>query len=557
MITPTRSAGDGTAGFRCNHGVTHASSLTELIRRYLPPATEACPTFIENSLFEPIIDGVSYFTELAEHMEALGPGDAVYIASYQADPQLDLTGRIAGEVGYRPFTDVLAEKAAGGTDVRIVLSAAEFSGGVPWLPIGPFRANTLAARVIRAWKPSTRDATTPPLADRVLLDWSGPVLGSNHQKLVVFCHGGVLTAYVGGLDLSPSRFDHSPHHRLKLGAHRWGWHDAAARLHGPAAVRVRETFQFRWQNTAALPPRYITKNLPPEYFHLPSGELTVINPMDPPRDLPPVPEQPEHPADGTAVQVVRSYRPWRLYHRRGLRRIRRANVVRAGIQEIYHSMITAIGAAERYIYLEDQYFHEAPGGDPRFQLYGQLRSAARRGVKIILVGSGRKDPADGGDSTVHPTVPHDMRWRVLARLPVAARRNVVMYRVDNLTVHTKLMLVDDVFASIGSANFFSRSMVGTDSELTSTFVTTGPLVRDLRVKLWAEHLRTPVDDQLTPAMADLDTALGIWRREWLPDGHPPDTWRRAGLPTGFAPAEWALTPARYSPAVWRRETKGR
>jgi hypothetical protein len=112
-----------------------------------------------------------------------------------------------------------------------------------------------------------------------------------------------------------------------------------------------------------------------------------------------------------------------------------------------------------------------------------------------------------------------------------------------------------VFASIGSANFFSRSMVGTDSELTSTLVTTGPLVRDLRVKLWAEHLRTPLDDQLTPALADLGTALGIWRREWLPDGHPPETWRRAGVPAGFAPTEWALTPARYSPAVWRRETK--
>src|SRR6187549_3799639 len=93
-------------------------SLTELIGRYLPPATETCPTFAENSPYEPIIDGVSYFTELAERAAALGPGDAVYIASYQADPQLDLSGRTAGEAGYRPFTDVLAEKAADGTDVR-------------------------------------------------------------------------------------------------------------------------------------------------------------------------------------------------------------------------------------------------------------------------------------------------------------------------------------------------------------------------------------------------------------------------------------------------------
>jgi hypothetical protein len=110
-----------------------------------------------------------------------------------------------------------------------------------------------------------------------------------------------------------------------------------------------------------------------------------------------------------------------------------------------------------------------------------------------------------------------------------------MYRVDNLTVHTKLMLVDDVFASIGSANFFSRSMVGTDSEITATFITTGPEVRDLRVKLWAEHLRTALSGELTPMLANLDTALGIWRTQWLPEDHPRHTWRRAGSPSGFRP----------------------
>lgn len=125
-------------------------------------------------------------------------------------------------------------------------------------------------------------------------------------------------------------------------------------------------------------------------FDLPIGERAVLNPLEPPRDLPPAPEQPEHPAEGTAVQAVRSYRPWSLYRHRALRGLRPANVVRAGIQEIYHSMTTAIGAAERYIYLEDQYFHEAPGGDPRFQLYGRLRAAARRGVKSSGSGPGAR-----------------------------------------------------------------------------------------------------------------------------------------------------------------------
>lgn len=521
------------------------ASLATLAGRYMPPATDACPVFTENSAFEPIVDGVTYFRELAAHMDRLAPGDAVYIASYQADPAVDLTGRTPGDPGYRSFIDVLAEKAADDVDVRIVLSDAEFSGGVPWLPIGPFRANVLATRKIRAWVPSTRTAVAPPLSNRVLLDWSGPILGSNHQKLVVFRLGQELVAYVGGLDLTPSRYDTAPHHRLRLGRHRWGWHDAATRVHGPAAHRVWEVFRARWETAAALPTRYIAKNLPAQYFRLPRGGFTTINPVDSPRLLPPAPVQPDRPAPGTAIQVVRSFSAWAVHPRRGRHRIRPAAVTRAAYHEVYVALTTALRAAERYVYLEDQYFHEAPGGDRRYELYAELREAAGRGVKIILVGSGRRDPADGGDSTVAPVITRDLRKRVLDRLPGTVRRNVVMYRLRDLTVHTKLMLVDDVFASIGSANFFSRSMAGTDSELTCTLVSAGHSVRDLRVRLWAEHLRAPLNHQVRPLLENLDTALGIWRAEWLPATCPPDTWRRPGSPAGFAPAERVLTPARY------------
>ncbi len=521
------------------------ASLADLAGRYMPPSTDACPVFLESSAFEPVIDGVTYFNELAQLMAELAAGDAVYIASFQADPLLDLTGRTPDDAGHRPFTDVLAEKAADGIDVRMVLSDAQFSGGVPWLPFGPFRANVLATRKMRAWVPSTRSAVAPPLANRVLLDWSGPPLGTNHQKLVVFRLAGKLIAYVGGLDLTPTRYDTAPHHHLKLGIHRWGWHDAATRVHGPAAHRVWEVFRARWETAASLPARYIAKNLPAEYLRLPRGGLTTINPIDAPRVLPPVPDQAHQPVAGTAVQVVRSFSSWAVYRRRGLRRIRPASVSRAAYHEVYVALTTAINAAERYLYLEDQYFHEALGGNRKFELYSELRDAAFRGVKIILVGSGRRDPADGGDSTVAPVVTRDLRRHVLDRLPVAERRNVVMYRLRDLTVHTKLMLVDDVFASIGSANFFSRSMVGTDSELSCTLVTTETAVRDLRVRLWAEHLRAPLNDQVRPLLQNLDTALGIWRAEWLPPDRPPDTWRRAGSPEGFAPAERVLTPARY------------
>ncbi|MFI5952805.1 phosphatidylserine/phosphatidylglycerophosphate/cardiolipin synthase family protein [Cryptosporangium sp. NPDC051539] len=518
------------------------ASVEALVARFFPPSTEACPTLLEDSDWQPIVDGITYFRELAELLDRVGPGDAVYIASYSADPALDLTGRAGTDPDHRPFTDALAEKAVDGADVRVVLSAAEYSGGVPWLPFGPFRANVVAARAMRGWQPTTRDVAEPPLRNRVLLDWSGPVLGSNHQKLVVFSIGGAVTAFVGGLDLIPSRWDAKPHDRLRLGPHRWGWHDAAARLTGPAAARVGEVFRARWENAAKLPPRF----LPGRWFTYPRGGATVLNPADAPRTVPPVPEQSPQPTPGVALRVLRSYRPWRVYRREGWVRMRTPAVVRTGTYEVYETLITAIKAARRYIYLEDQYFHESPGGNRHYELFGELRAAAGRGVKVILVGSGRRDPADGGDSTVRPVITRDLRRQVINRLPESARQNVVMYRVRDLTVHTKLMLIDDVFASIGSANFFSRSMVGTDSELTCALVTTGPAVTDLRVHLWAEHLRTPVTDDLQRHLAELDTALGIWRSEWLPADRPPGTWRTTGAPAGFAPVEHVLLPARYS-----------
>jgi phosphatidylserine/phosphatidylglycerophosphate/cardiolipin synthase-like enzyme len=59
-------------------------------------------------------------------------------------------------------------------------------------------------------------------------------------------------------------------------------------------------------------------------------------------------------------------------------------------------------------------------------------------------------------------------------------------------VHAKLMLVDDAWATIGSANVANRSFHG-DTELNASFWDAGT-VRALRVELLAEHL-------------DLDTAV--------------------------------------------------
>jgi hypothetical protein len=73
-------------------------------------------------------------------------------------------------------------------------------------------------------------------------------------------------------------------------------------------------------------------------------------------------------------------------------------------------------------------------------------------------------------------------------------------------------------------------------------VATGAAVRDLRVRLWAEHLRTPVSDPtLRASLGNLDLAIGAFRPEWLPPDASAGTWRRPGMPPGFAPQKTVLT----------------
>jgi phosphatidylserine/phosphatidylglycerophosphate/cardiolipin synthase-like enzyme len=499
------------------------TTLHDLTRRYFVAGTPECPTYQQDSEWVPIIDGVEYFEQVRTLLDRAGPGDSAFFSGLQLDPELDLNGLAASETDYRALADVLADRAERGVDVRVVLTAAVFSGSVPGIAIGPFRSNVFSVRALRE---------RPALRDQALLDWSGAGIGCHHQKMIILHVAGELTAFVGGLDLWPNRFDADPHERLSIGHDRWGWHDGAVRLRGPAAARVWEVYRNRWAEAASLPRRQV-------YF--PPLRWEDMNPgtFSP---VPPAPDVERYHAPGTAVQVLRSFAPWRIDEFFMLHRRRWTTLPRHGVQEVFHALSAAIRGAQHYIYLEDQYLFEVPGGKRRFRLYGRLREAAARGVKIILVCSGRKDPADGGVNVFRRRVTTDIQREVVDRLPPADRQNVIMYRVEGLTVHTKLMLIDDVFASVGSANFYSRSMRGTDTELSTVLVSTGDHVRDLRVALWAEHLRAPLNDRLRPALEDLALALGIWRPTWMPPDALAGTWRAAGYPAGFEPTERVLVP---------------
>jgi len=259
-----------------------------------------------------------------------------------------------------------------------------------------------------------------------------------------------------------------------------------------------------------------------------------------PPEIAPPPPQAARPASGEACQILRSVGPWYIDSLLPWERRHYSDVAPEGVHEIYLTLVQAINAARRYVYIEDQYFREYPGGDRRFEMYAHLRAAAARGVKVILVGSGSRDPAESSP-LINGTINADLQKKVLDPLPQQLRRNVGLWRVEHLTVHSKIVIVDDRFAAVGSANLFSRSMAGVDTELTAALVSTGDAVRDLRVRLWAEHLRAPLTDDLRKHLEDLDLAIGVFRPEWLPPHAPAGSWRTPGMPDGFAPLESVLT----------------
>ena len=188
---------------------------------YFPSATEACPTFDGDTGWTPLVDGATYLPELAATLRRCGAGDSVIVVGLELDPDVDLDGRPPGNPDREPLGELLARLAADGVDVRIVLANRALPSSTPGSFFGGFRATAKDAERLRA----LRVGAVRPLAGRVLLDFSGAFLGSNHQKAVVCRVAGETIGFVGGIDLVANRFDRGPHALLRLNGERWGWHD--------------------------------------------------------------------------------------------------------------------------------------------------------------------------------------------------------------------------------------------------------------------------------------------------------------------------------------------
>ncbi|HEY2659535.1 MAG TPA: phospholipase D-like domain-containing protein [Caulobacteraceae bacterium] len=100
---------------------------------------------------------------------------------------------------------------------------------------------------------------------------------------------------------------------------------------------------------------------------------------------------------------------------------------------------------------------------------------------------------------------------------------VLAVQLPGIYVHAKLMVVDDIFMSVGSANLNRRGFFH-DGEM-NVFAVPEHLRRDpanpalrLRCQLWAEHFGLPVEMGLS-LLADPVSALSFFDRSWYRGSH--------------------------------------
>jgi phosphatidylserine/phosphatidylglycerophosphate/cardiolipin synthase-like enzyme len=202
------------------------------------------------------------------------------------------------------------------------------------------------------------------------------------------------------------------------------------------------------------------------------------------------------------------------------------------VETIYESYLSAIKVANKYVYIEDQYFREP---DLTKALISRMKEVPDLRV-IILVPNQAEDEANMKEDEAKELarfadlVQHE-QIEALRKFDKAHERvelfSLSRGRRHEMYVHAKLMIVDDLWFTIGSANTNPRSF-HLDGE-SNVLVRDEAAARALRLKLWSEHFGAGRNNSRLAKQFDIAAAkrfLLLWRAEAgkndadLRNGHP-------------------------------------
>ncbi len=309
----------------------------------------------------------------------------------------------------------------------------------------------------REWLPIYRLDWDTHRRLKFCLDDQYPLGASHHQKVVVIDDR---LAFAGGLDLTRGRWDTSAHDAQDPRRERIDgtalpirpYHDTQMAVSGPAAAALGKLARERWR-------RGTDKKLTS-----PDNSSTTLWPDGIKVDI-----------ENVDVAIVRTEPAYNDY---------------TEVREVEQLYLDSIAAARHYIYIENQYFTS-----PAITQALAKRLAEDDGPEVVL------NLPRNTEGWLSQQSMDMMRVIAIRKLREADKhKRFAVYYPDkpdlgelSINLHAKLMIMDDQFVRIGSANLNNRSM-GLDTECDLAIECqaddkrVSDAIQDLRNRLLAEHL---------------------------------------------------------------------
>jgi phospholipase D1/2 len=177
-----------------------------------------------------------------------------------------------------------------------------------------------------------------------------------------------------------------------------------------------------------------------------------------------------------------------------------------GEQSILHARIKAIRSARNYIFIEDQYFILVP------ELLDVLLEVLPSITRLVVIVQRTVEASYTG----YDKYLYDMVAPLQLHFPDKFQFYSTKER-RSLYIHSKIMIVDDVYVSLGSANWNRRSMtsdtelgvnlVDTEHVQSPDHVTVNKLARDFRLKKFQEATKLPYEQLAAMTFVEACDAL--------------------------------------------------
>jgi cardiolipin synthase A/B len=340
--------------------------------------------------------------------------------------------------------EVLSRAARRGLDVRLIF----------WRPDD----ETASLRRNAFWGAPEHFELLERLQPQVSIRWDrAQPRFCQHQKTWLIDAGEVgQTAFLGGINLNPNSVVAPGHHGEGQN------HDVYIELIGPAVADVHHNFVQRWNEASERHPeggRWGQQadhdlEFPSQLPLLECGEATV--------------------------QIQRTIHAGR--YKNGYAPVNGLPFnIALGEQTNFAQYCALIRGAQRSIYIENQYLET-------LEIVEALLEALGRGVEVVLLMPLLPDllPID---------LPPERQVFLELRATLGAYDHFTLAGIAGLGndgrrkpvwIHSKLILVDDTWATIGSANLHRYSMFG-NAELNAA-IFSSQVVRGFRIELFKEHL---------------------------------------------------------------------